>query len=157
SGVLACVAAGLYGGWKSPEWIAATTRLSASAVWNTLIFLLNCAVFILIGLQLPEVRRDLGHHSLGELMLYGAVTSALVIVIRPVWVFPAAWLPRLFSRRLRERDPMPSWQHIAVLSWAGMRGVVSLAAALALPLMLEDGRRLPERDLIVFLTFCVIL
>jgi CPA1 family monovalent cation:H+ antiporter len=157
SGVLACVAAGLYGGWKSPGWITASTRLNAAAVWNTLIFLLNCVVFILIGLQLPEVRRDLGHHSIRELVVYGAVTSAVVILIRPIWVFPATWLPRLLSKRLRQRDPIPPWRHIAIISWAGMRGVVSLAAALAIPLTLPDGRAFPERDLILFLTFCVIL
>jgi CPA1 family monovalent cation:H+ antiporter len=157
SGVLACVAAGLRTGWKAPEWLAARTRLSGAAVWETLVFLLNCAVFILIGLQLPAVRRDLGHHTWGELALYGAVTSGLVIIIRPVWVFPATWLPRLLSRRVRERDPLPPWRNIVILSWAGMRGVVSLAAALALPRMLPNGQPFPERDLIVFLTFCVIL
>jgi len=156
SGVLAAVAAGVYGGWRAPEVLSASVRLSANAVWELLVFLLNCVVFVLIGLQLPEVRAGLGHHSLGELIWYGVIVSALVIVVRPIWVFPVAWLSRL-SKRVRTRDPMPPWQAIAVISWCGMRGVVSLAAALALPMTLADGRPFPERDLVLFLTFCVIL
>jgi Na+/H+ antiporter len=157
SGVLASVAAGLYGGWKGPELITASARLNAGAVWNLFVFLLNCVVFILIGLQLPEVLRELGNRSAGQLVAYGAATSAVVILVRPVWVFPATWIPRLASGRLRRRDPVPSWRHILVVSWSGMRGVVSLAAALSLPMAFADGRVFPERDLVVFLAFCVIL
>ena len=157
SGVLAAVAAGIYGGWKGPELITASTRLNAIAVWSMFVFLLNCVVFILIGLQLPGVMRELGHHSTGELFAYAAAVSGVVILVRPLWVFPAAWLPRLLSKRLRERDPIPPWQHVAIVSWSGMRGVVSLAAALALPMTLADGMPFPERDLVVFLTFSVIL
>jgi monovalent cation/hydrogen antiporter len=157
SGVLAAVTAGLYGGWNAPELLNASTRLNARAVWDTWIFVLNCVVFILIGLALPEVRRDLGHHSIGELAIYGAVTSGVVILVRPLWVFPGTWLPRLLSRRLAARDPIPPWQHILIVSWSGMRGVVSLAAALALPLALPDGQPFPERDLVLFLAFSVIL
>jgi len=156
SGVLAVVAAGLYGGWKAPELITATVRLNAQAVWNLFVFLLNCVVFILIGLQLPAVRAGIGHHTWSELMLYGVIVSGVVILVRPLWVFPSAWLARL-SKRVREKDPLPPWQHIAVVSWCGMRGVVSLAAALALPMTLPGGQPFPERDLILFLTFCVIL
>jgi monovalent cation/hydrogen antiporter len=156
SGVLAAVAAGLYGGWKAPELISASLRLSAGAVWDLLVFVLNCVVFVLIGLQLPEVREGLSHHSLGELAWYGFVTSAVVILVRPLWVFPSAWLARC-RKSIRRRDPLPPWQHIAVVSWCGMRGVVSLAAALALPMTLGDGRPFPERHLVVFLSFCVIL
>jgi monovalent cation/hydrogen antiporter len=156
SGVLAAVTAGIYGGWKAPEWISAPVRLNANAVWDLLVFLLNCVVFILIGLQLPEVRAGLEQYSTGQLALYGAVTSLTVILVRPLWVFPAAWLPRL-SRRIRERDPLPPWQALAVISWCGMRGVVSLAAALALPVAFPDGREFPERHLVLFLAFCVIL
>ncbi len=150
SGVLAAVTAGLYGGWKAPELISASVRLSAGAVWDLFVFVLNCVVFVLIGLQLPEVRAGLGHHSLGELAWYGFITSVIVIVVRPLWVFPSAYLARC-RESIRRRDPMPPWQHIAVVSWCGMRGVVSLAAALALPV------NFPERDLVVFLAFCVIL
>ncbi|HEY0548888.1 MAG TPA: Na+/H+ antiporter, partial [Verrucomicrobiae bacterium] len=156
SGVLAVVTAGLYGGWKAPELISASVRLSAGAVWGLFIFVLNCVVFVLIGLQLPEVRGGLGHHSFGELARYGTITSAVVILVRPLWVFPAAWLARC-RESIRKRDPLPPWQALAVVSWCGMRGVVSLAAALALPMAFPDGRPFPERDLVVFLAFCVIL
>jgi Na+/H+ antiporter len=150
SGVLAAVTAGLYGGWKSPELLSASVRLSASAVWDLFVFVLNCVVFVLIGLQLPEVRAGLGHHSFGELAWYGFITSVIVILIRPLWVFPSAWLARC-RESIRRCDPLPPWQNIAVVSWCGMRGVVSLAAALTLPM------NFPERDLVVFLSFCVIL
>ncbi|MEO6034498.1 MAG: Na+/H+ antiporter, partial [Verrucomicrobiota bacterium] len=157
SGVLAAVAAGLYGGWKAPELLSATTRLTARAVWDTWIFLLNCVVFILIGLQLPEVLQGLGSkYTFRELAWYGTATSAIVILVRPLWVFPGTWLPRWMSKSLAARDPTPPWRHIAIVSWCGMRGVVSLAAALALPTSL-DGRPFPERNLVMFLTFCVIL
>jgi CPA1 family monovalent cation:H+ antiporter len=110
-----------------------------------------------IGLQLPGITSELGNHSMGQLITYGALVSAVVILVRPVWVFPATWLPRLLSKRLRERDPIPSTRYTLVVAWSGMRGVVSLAAALALPITLSDGHPLPERGLLIFLTFCVVL
>jgi CPA1 family monovalent cation:H+ antiporter len=121
------------------------------SVWQMLLFLINGAVFILIGLQMPAVLASLSARPLGELLALGALISATVILVRIGWMFPATYLPRRLSRRLRERDPAPPRRAIFVLSWAGMRGVVSLAAALALPL------DFPQRDLIIFLTFCVIL
>jgi monovalent cation/hydrogen antiporter len=157
SGVLAAVAAGIYGGWKGPELLSASTRLNAVAVWSVLVFLLNCILFIVIGLELPEIVGELGQYSKGQLLGYGALVSAVVILVRPVWVFPATWLPRLLSRRLRQRDPIPPWRSVMIVSWSGMRGVVSLAAALALPVTFADGRPLPQRSLVIFLTFCVIL
>jgi monovalent cation/hydrogen antiporter len=157
SGVLAAVTAGIYGGWKGPELLSASTRLNAVAVWGMLVFLLNCILFILIGLQLPEIVGELGQYSAGQLVAYGALVSAVVILVRPVWVFPATWLPRLLSKRLRQRDPIPPWRHVVIVAWSGMRGVVSLAAALALPMTFGDGRPLPQRSLVIFLTFCVIL
>jgi Na+/H+ antiporter len=157
SGVLAAVGAGIYGGWRGPELIGATTRLSAVPVWSLLVFLLNCTLFILIGLQLPHVLSGPDHLPWWKLGLYGVVVSAVVIVVRPLWVFPATWIPRWLSKSLRQRDPIPPWQAIAIISWSGMRGVVSLAAALALPETFADGRPFPGRDLIVFLSFCVIL
>ena len=156
SGVLAAVSAGIYGGWRAPELFPAGTRLSAVSVWDMLVFLVNCVLFILIGLQLPEVVQQLDCHSAGELLAYGALASALVIGIRPLWVFPATWLPRLLSRKLRRRDPLPPWRHVFIVAWSGMRGVVSLAAALALPVSLANGQPFPHRDLVIFLTFCVI-
>jgi monovalent cation/hydrogen antiporter len=120
-------------------------------------FLLNGFIFLLIGLQLPVVIRHLSGHSMPQLLWYATAISVAVIIIRILWVFPATYLPRLLSRSLRQRDPNPPWQYIAIVAWTGMRGVVSLAAALALPLTLEDGKPFPGRDLILFLTFVVIL
>jgi CPA1 family monovalent cation:H+ antiporter len=155
--VLAAVAAGVYGGWKGPELLTASARLSGVAVWTLLVFLLNCVLFVLIGLDLRQVLGTLSQYSLGRLIAYGAIASGLVILIRPIWVFPATWLPRLLSRRIRQRDPIPPWQNVTIVSWSGMRGVVSLAAALALPRFLAPGRPLPGRELVIFLSFCVIL
>ena len=156
SGVLSAVAAGVYGGWKGPELLTASARLSGIAVWSLLVFVLNCVLFIVIGLQLPEVFHEQTTYSTGQLLAYGAIASAVVILIRPLWVFPGAWLPRRLSKRLRAHDPLPPWQYITVVAWSGMRGVVSLAAALALPTTL-DGQPFPGRGLVIFLTFCVIL
>ena len=157
SGVLAAVTSGLYLGWRAPSILSAATRLQATAVWEMLEFMLNSVIFILIGLQLPFVRARLVTYSLTSLLLYAAVICLVVIVVRPIWVFPGAYIPRWLSRRVRETEPHPSWQAVAVVSWSGMRGVVSLAAALALPANLPGGGAFPGRDLIVFLTFAVIL
>src|SRR5207247_383275 len=96
-------------------------------------------------------------HSIGLLAWYAVLISIAVILIRICWVFPATYLPRLLFRKIRERDPYPAWQHVTLVAWTGMRGVVSLAAALALPLTTQTGSRFPGRDLILFLTFSVIL
>jgi CPA1 family monovalent cation:H+ antiporter len=122
-------------------------------------FLLNGFVFVLIGLQLPEVLGTLSGNSIpiSQLMRYALLISLAVVVIRILWVFPATYLPRLIFKKLCRRDPYPRWQHVAILAWTGMRGVVSLAAALALPLTRGDGSAFPGRDLILFLTFVVIL
>lgn len=157
SGVLSVVAAGVYGGWRGPELLAASARLSAISIWSLLVFILNCVLFIVIGLQLPRVVQEETEYSTRQLIAYGAIASAVVILVRPLWVFPGALLPRLLSKRLRERDPIPPWQHITIVSWSGMRGVVSLAAALALPDTLAPNRPFPGRGLVIFLTFCVIL
>src|SRR5436190_6274472 len=159
SGVLAVVTAGLYLGWRLPELLTFKTRLQGGPVWEMVEFLLNGFVFILIGLQLPEVLRALSHNSISipRLVWYALLISLAVILIRLLWVFPAAYLPRLLSKKLRQRDPYPSWRHVTILAWTGMRGVVSLAAAMALPITMQDGRPFPGRDLILFLTFLVIL
>jgi CPA1 family monovalent cation:H+ antiporter len=157
SGVLAAVAAGIYGGWKNPEFLSASARLNGGAVWSLLVFLLNCVLFIVIGLELPEVCGSLKDYSMRQLVAYGAIASGVVILIRPIWVYPAAWLPRWLSRKLRQRDPIPRWQTLAIVGWSGMRGVVSLAAALALPLRLGERQAFPGRNLLVFLSFCVVL
>ncbi len=152
SGVLAAVAGGLYVGRSSPTIMSPTARLEGGAVWNVVVFLLNGLAFILIGLQFPDILEGLrGEYAAGTLLWYAAAVSLAVIVVRMLWVFPATYLPRMAFRSIRERDPAPPWRSVAVISWAGMRGVISLAAALALP------ESVPSRDLILFLTFNVIL
>lgn len=157
SGVLAVVTTGLYHGWRIPEFTSFRTRLQAGPVWQMIEFLLNGFIFLLIGLQLREILGHLSGQQLPRLLWYAAQISLAVIVIRILWVFPATYLPRFLSRSLRARDPYPAWQHVAIVGWTGIRGVVSLAAALALPLTLDDSRPFPGRDLILFLTFVVIL
>ncbi|MER2269127.1 Na+/H+ antiporter [Methylobacterium oxalidis] len=151
SGVLAAVTCGLVLGQHQHAAFTARTRLEMSAVWGFVEFVLTALVFVLIGLQLRGIEERLGQYDLWHLAGLGLAVSAALIVSRFVWVFPALWLPRALSSSLRERDPMPPWSHATMLSWAGMRGVVSLAAALALP------AEFPGRDLILFLAFCAIL
>ena len=157
SGVLAVVTAGLYLGRRGANVITSGTRLQGYAVWELVTFLLNGLIFILIGLQLRNIVDGLSEYSTANLVLYAVLVSLTVVLLRILWVFPATYLPRILVRRIRERDPSPPWQPVAVVSWTGMRGVISLAAALALPLTTEAGEPFPERNLILFLTFCVIL
>ncbi|HET8700164.1 MAG TPA: cation:proton antiporter, partial [Nitrococcus sp.] len=158
SGVLAAVAAGLYLGWYSPMMTAPRSRLQIFEVWDVLPFLLNSVLFILIGLQFPSILAALTEqYSRGLMFLYGALISATIIGTRLFLTFPMAYLPRLLSRRLRERNPTPPWQHLIIIGYTGMRGGVSLAAALAVPLTIQSGAAFPGRALILFLTFCVIL
>lgn len=151
SGVLAAVTCGLVLGRQQHAAFTARTRLEMGAVWSFVEFVLTALVFVLIGLQLRGIGERLGRYDVWQLAVLGLAVSAALIASRFVWVFPALWLPRALSRNLRERDPMPPWSHATVLSWAGMRGVVSLAAALALP------ADFPARDIILFLAFCAIL
>jgi len=159
SGVLAVVAAGLHLGRRIPELLNFNTRLQGGPVWEMVEFLLNGFVFILIGLQLPEVLHSLSTQPipLGKLVAYALLISLAVILLRFLWVFPATYLPRLIFKRICRHDPYPRWQHVTIVAWTGMRGVVSLAAALALPLGVSNGSPFPGRDLILFLTFIVIL
>ena len=157
SGVLAVVIAGLYYGWRVPELTSSRTRLEAGPVWEMVEFLLNGFIFLLIGLQVPRVVHRLADRSIIQLVWYATAISLAVILIRILWVFPAAYLPRLLFKSLRKRDPYPAWQNVTIIGWTGMRGVVSLAAALALPLTIENEKPFPGRDLILFLTFVVIL
>ena len=144
SGVLAVVTAGLYLGWRMPELLTFKTRLQGGPVWEMVEFLLNGFVFILIGLQLPEVLRALSGNAIPipRLVWYALLISLAVILIRILWVFPATYLPRLIFKKLCKHDPYPKWQHVTIVAWTGMRGVVSLAAALALPLTTERTARL---------------
>lgn len=150
SGVLAAVTAGLYLGRHSSRTLSSETRIAGAAVWQMIVFLLNGLIFTLIGLQLPGIAQRLEGIPASLLFSVGGAVALTVIATRFVWMFPATYLPRVLSPSLRRRDPNPPWQWAVVLSWAGMRGAVSLAAALALP------HDIPERDLLIFVTFCVI-
>jgi monovalent cation/hydrogen antiporter len=151
SGVLASVVLGVYLGRQSSRAMSAQSRVEGKVVWETLVFLINGTVFLLIGLQLPSVLRSLKAENISNLFGYAVAVSLVVVILRFLWVFPATYLPRALSRAVRERDPAPSWKYPLIIGWTGMRGIVSLAAALSLPL------EFPYRDLILFLTFAVIL
>ncbi len=156
SGILAVVTAGVYLGWRSPEITNASMRLQVRPVWTTITFLLNGFVFILIGLQLSEILDSLSGYTAAQLAWYAALISLATILVRMLWVYPSAYLPRWLFKSIRERDPFPPWQHVAIVGWTGMRGVVSLAAAMALPFTMADGSPFPGRALILFLTITVI-
>jgi monovalent cation/hydrogen antiporter len=156
SGVLAVVTTGLFLSPRSSEIFSNQTRIRANAVWDIVIFLLNGIIFILIGLQLPIILSHIQSHSLTTLISYGAVVSLATIIARMIWVYPGTYLPRWISRGIREEEKETNGRSVAIIAWSGMRGIVSLAAALALPLMVSDKTPFPNRDLIIFLTFCVI-
>ena len=151
SAVLAAVTAGVYLGWHTPELTSPQVRLQGYAVWEIVQYLLNALLFVLIGLQLPVVIDALGGFSTATLLGYAALVIGTVIVLRFAWVFLVLHAPKWIARR------MSNWRGAVFLSWAGMRGAVSLAAALALPLETDAGAPFPGRDLILFLTFSVIL
>jgi CPA1 family monovalent cation:H+ antiporter len=159
SGVLATVACGLYLGYRAPELQGPQTRLQTLTVWEVLTFLLNATLFVLIGLQLPVIVDGLGHTSFstGEAVWYALLASLVVIAIRFAWGFGTTALLRAVDRRPSQKAKRSTWRERIVNSWAGMRGAVSLAAALAIPLTTHSGAAFPGRDLILFVTFGVIL
>lgn len=158
SGVLAVVACGLYLSRRSTDLFSPTVRIQAYAVWNSLTFILNGLVFVLIGLQLPHVLAGIQGYQFRTLLLYGALFSLLVIVLRLAWVFPGAYLPYLIRRRFFGHDESaPPARQVFVIGWTGMRGVIALAAAISLPVTLASNKEFPQRNLIIFLTFSVIL
>ena len=157
SGVLAAVTAGIYVSRNVSRKLSARSRLRDIAVWDALVFMMNGFIFILMGLQLPAILRSLSQYSNAQLTTYALVISLVAIVVRILWVFPATYVPRWVSRSLARRDPAPPWQQTTIVAWAGMRGIVSLAAALALPNGEGGTTPFPHRDLIIFITFCVIL
>jgi len=160
SGVLATVTAGIYIGRQVPRMTTPAQRLRLYATWDSLIFLLNGVIFILIGLQIPMIIGHLrtSHYGPRTLMLYAACVALTAVVVRILWVYPATYLPRWLFPKMRARDPSPSPRTVFVVAWVGLRGIVSLAAAMALPRFMPDGERpFPARDLIEFITFGVIL
>jgi Na+/H+ antiporter len=156
SGVLAVVTTGLYLSFRSGQIFTHQSRIMASTVWDVVAYILNGLIFILIGLQLRQIMEGLGDYSNTSLALWGLSISFVVIAVRFLWVVPATMLPRMMSKRIRDKEAYDA-RNMAVFGWAGMRGVVSMAAALALPLTLPNGSDFPHRNLIIYLVFCVIL
>jgi Na+/H+ antiporter len=157
SGVLAVVAVGLYLGRHAPRIVAPETRVQAANMWDMVTFVLEGLIFILVGLDLPLVTRDLLPGSIASLVRSGVVISAVVIGVRLLWIFPGTYLPRLLDKWLGRRPEYPPWQNVLFVGWAGMRGGDSLVIALALPLVIAGGRPFPARSAIIFVTFVVIL
>ena len=157
SGVIATVACGLYVSWNGPLLISSATRLQGIFFWDLVIYLIEGLLFLLTGFQMRSLFEKSKAFPLDDILFATAVVTAIVVVARFVWVYPATYLPRWMSRSLRERDPSPPWRWVFILSFAGVRGAVSLAAALALPFALANGEAFPNRDLILFVAFGVIL
>lgn len=156
SGVLAVVTTGLYLSFRSGQIFTHESRVMATTVWEVITYILNGLIFILLGLQLRMVLEGLEEYPTSSLIIWGVVISLVVIIVRFIWVIPAAMLPRFLSKKIRSSEPFDP-RNLAVFGWAGMRGVVSMAAALALPLTLDNGNPFPHRNLLIYLTFCVIL
>jgi CPA1 family monovalent cation:H+ antiporter len=157
SGVIATVACGLYMSWNGPLLISAATRLQGIFFWDLIIYMVEGLLFLLTGFQMRALFEKSKAFPLDEILSATALVAVIIIVARFAWVFPATYLPRMLSKRTRERDPSPPWQRTFIISFTGVRGAVSLAAALALPLALPGGEAFPYRDLILFVAFGVIL
>jgi len=156
SGVIATVACGLYISWNGPLLISAATRLQGIFFWDLVIYLIEGLLFLLTGFQMRLLFEKSKAFPLGEILSLTALVAVVIIIARFAWVFPATYAPRL-SKRVRQRDPSPPWQWVFVIAFTGVRGAVSLAAALALPFTLPSGVDFPYRDLILFVAFGVIL
>jgi len=157
SGVLATVACGLYVSWNGPLLIPPATRLQGIFFWDLIVYLVEGLVFLVTGLQARTLFEQTQRFELHDLMVATAWATLIVIVARYIWVFPATYLPRWMNRSLAKRDPSPRWQTPFFLAFVGMRGVDSLAVALAIPYTIESGQPFPHRDLILFVTFGVII
>jgi CPA1 family monovalent cation:H+ antiporter len=158
SGVLAVVICGLYLTRRSSHFFSPGVRVQAMAVWDSMTYVLNGLVFVMIGLQLPYVLKMIGDGKLRTLTLYAALFCAFLIVLRLIWVFPGAYISYFIRRRfLHQHEPPPTPQQVFVVGWTGMRGVISLAAAIAVPQVLGNGEPFAQRNVIIFLTFAVIL
>ncbi|RTL53778.1 MAG: Na+/H+ antiporter [Bradyrhizobiaceae bacterium] len=156
SGVIATVVTGLYVSWNGPLLISAATRLQGIFFWDFVIWLIEGVLFLIVGFQTKLLFETSKVLPLNDVLLAIAITSAIVIVARFMWVFPSAYLPQLFSERIRKRDPAPPWRVIVIIGFTGIRGVVSLAVALALPFTLPDGEAFPHRNLLLLTSFGVI-
>jgi CPA1 family monovalent cation:H+ antiporter len=157
SGVIATVVCGLYVSWNGPLWISAATRLQGIFFWDLVIYLIEGLLFLLTGFQMRSIYQQSKAFPLQEIIGAIALVSVIIIVARFAWLYPATYLPRLMSKSLRERDPSPPWQWPFVIAFTGVRGAVSLAAALALPFFLDNGKAFPYRDLVLFVAFGVIV
>jgi monovalent cation/hydrogen antiporter len=157
SGVIATVAAGLLFGWRSARTMSSGTRILGTSTWKMVVFVVNGLAFLLIGLQLPSVIDDVSSREPMALLGVAGAISLTVVVVRLVWIYPATYLPRWLIPSVARRDPSPPPRVPLILGWAGMRGAVSLAAALALPQIIPPVTMFPERGLVIFLTFSVIL
>jgi NhaP-type Na+/H+ or K+/H+ antiporter len=158
SGVLSAIAAGLFLGRQTYSITSASSRVQITAMREITLFLINGLLFILVGLQLRPILVGLsGAESPGALIAMAAAVSLTVILVRLLWAFPAAYLPAALSPKIRAAEGRPSWRNVLVVAWTGLRGGISLAAALAVPLTIANGAPFPHRDLILFLTFSVIL
>ncbi len=157
SGVLSVVCGGLFLSYRSKDILNYKARVQATGVWNTLTFILNGLIFILIGLQLPLIIDGLKYYSFSEAIRYGLIISGLIIVIRMVWMYAATYISLMLNKNPTPGISKPNAREIFLVGWAGMRGVVSLASALAIPVTLADGKEFPERDLVLFISFMVIL
>jgi monovalent cation/hydrogen antiporter len=156
SGVIATVACGLYISWNGPLLISSATRLQGIFFWDLVIYLIEGLLFLLTGFQMRLLYEKSKAFPLDDILAATALVAVIVIIARFAWVYPATYLPRLLNKRLRARDPMPTWRATFVIAFTGVRGAVSLAAALALPFALPDGEAFPYRDLILFVSFGVI-
>ena len=157
SGVLATVAAGLYVSWRGPLQISSATRLQGIFFWDLVVYLINGLVFLYTGLQLRMLVERIHLGELHWLLLVTALTALIAIAARFLWTFPAVYVPRWISRQLAARDPAPPWQTAFMVAFTGIRGVVSLAAALAIPIATRDGRPFPHRDMFLFVAFSFIV
>jgi CPA1 family monovalent cation:H+ antiporter len=158
SSILAVATAGLYSGWRDPLRMDVETRQTAWAVWSVALFWLNSVAFVLLGLQLPTILATVSEmYSPATLALFAATVSVTAIVARLAWMFPGAYLPFVLMPWIRKKEEVPSWQSVLVGGWAGMRGTVTLAAALSVPLVLPNGDDFPARDIFVFLAVAVIV
>src|SRR5581483_3912924 len=152
----AAVTAGLYTSWNGLRLISAATRLQGIFFWDFFLYLIEGMVFLITGLQARTLLERIGALPRAELAFAAGIVTAAVILARLVWIYPATYLPRCVPA-VRRRDPSPPWSWPAAIGFTGVRGIVSLAAVLAIPFATADGRPFPDRDLILFLTFVVIL